>query len=41
MSEMLKVEEIFGSKVFGLGTMRQRLPIEAYTEVTTVMEKGG
>ena len=41
MSEMLKVEEIFGSKVFGLGTMRQRLPIEAYTEVTSVMEKGG
>ena len=41
MSEMLKVEEIFGSKVFGLGTMRQRLSIEAYTEVTTVMEKGG
>ena len=41
MSEMLKVEEIFGSKVFGLGTMRQRLPIEAYNEVTTVMEKGG
>ena len=41
MSEMHKVEEIFGSKVFGLGTMRQRLPIEAYTEVTTVMEKGG
>ena len=41
MSEKLKVEEIFGSKVFGLGTMRQRLPIEAYTEVTTIMEKGG
>ena len=41
MSGKLKVEEIFGSKVFGLGTMRQRLPIEAYTEVTTVMEKGG
>ena len=41
MSEKLKVEEIFGSKVFSLGTMRQRLPIEAYTEVTTVMEKGG
>ena len=41
MSEMLKVEEIFGSKVFGLGTMRHRLPIEAYTEVTTVMENGG
>lgn len=41
MSEKLKVEEIFGSKVFGLGTMRQRLPIETYTEVTTIMEKGG
>lgn len=41
MSEMIKVEEIFGSKVFSLGTMRKRLPIEAYTEVTMVMEKGG
>lgn len=41
MSEMLKVEEIFGSKVFGLGTMRKRLPVEAYAEVTAVMEKGG
>ena len=30
MSEVLNVEEIFGSKVFTLGKMRERLPKSVY-----------
>ncbi|MCR4896541.1 MAG: glutamine synthetase III [Lachnospiraceae bacterium] len=41
MSEVLNVEEIFASKVFTLGKMRERLPKTTFKEVQRVMEKGG
>ncbi|MBO7340050.1 MAG: glutamine synthetase III, partial [Lachnospiraceae bacterium] len=41
MSEMTNVEEIFGSKVFTLQKMQERLPKEAYQEVRKVMDQGG
>ena len=41
MSEMLNVEEIFGSKVFTLGKMKEKLPKSTYKEVIKVMENGG
>lgn len=41
MSEVLKVEEIFASKVFTLSKMRERLPKNVYKEVKKVMDQGG
>ncbi len=41
MSEILNVEEIFGSKVFSLGKMKERLPEEVYNELASIMEHGG
>ncbi len=41
MSDARKVEEIFASKVFTLGTMRERLPREIYEEVVRVKDQGG
>ncbi len=41
MSEVLNVEELFGSKVFTLGKMKERLPRSVYKEVKCVMDKGG
>ena len=41
MSEVLNVEEIFASKVFTLGKMRERLPKNVYREVKKVMDQGG
>ena len=41
MSEVLKVEEIFASKVFTLGKMKERLPKNVYKEVKKVMDQGG
>jgi len=41
MSEILDVEKAFGSKVFTLSTMRERLPKAVYKEVTKVMDQGG
>ena len=41
MSEVLNVEELFGSKVFTLGKMKERLPEDVFTEVKRVMEQGG
>lgn len=41
MSEVLNVEELFGSKVFTRATMKERLPRNVYREVVTVMEEGG
>ena len=41
MSEGLNVEEIFASKVFTLGKMKERLPKSTYKEVTRVMDQGG
>lgn len=41
MSEVLNVEEIFGSKVFTFGTMKERLPKNVYKEVRRVMDQGG
>ena len=41
MSEVLKVEEIFGNKVFTRATMKERLPKNVYKEVIKVMEEGG
>ena len=37
MSEVLNVEEIFGSKVFTLGKMRERLHKSVYKEVNKIM----
>ncbi len=41
MQESLSVEEIFASKVFTLGKMKERLPKSIYKEVTRVMDQGG
>ena len=41
MSEVLNVEEIFASKVFTLGKMKERLPRNVYKEVKKVMDQGG
>ena len=41
MSEALNVEEIFASKVFTLGKMKERLPRSVYKEVKKIMEQGG
>ena len=41
MSEALNVEELFGSKVFNLGKMRERLPKDVFKEVKNVMDRGG
>ncbi len=41
MSERINVEEIFASKVFTVGKMKERLPKNVYKEVKQVMEQGG
>ncbi len=41
MSEMLNVEEIFASKVFTFGKMKERLPRSVYREVRKLMDEGG
>ncbi|MBE5883580.1 MAG: glutamine synthetase type III [Lachnospiraceae bacterium] len=41
MSDNLRVEEIFASKVFTLGRMKERLPKSVYKEVIKVMDQGG
>ncbi len=41
MSGVPNVEELFGSKVFNLGKMRERLPKSIFKEVKKVMEQGG
>lgn len=41
MSELLNVEELFASKVFTAGKMKERLPRSVYKEVKRVMEQGG
>ncbi len=41
MSEAINVEELFGSKVFTLGKMREKLPKQVFKEVKKVMEQGG
>ena len=41
VSENVNIEEIFGSKVFTLGKMKERLPESVYEEVRNVMEHGG
>ena len=38
---MINMEELFASKVFTLGKMKERLPKNVYKEVTNVMENGG
>ena len=37
----VNILEIFGSNVFSMSVMRERLPKKAYTEVVEVMEHGG
>ncbi len=41
MSGMINVEELFGSRVFTLGKMKERLPKQVFAEVKRVMEQGG
>ena len=41
MCEVVNVEEIFASKVFTLGKMRERLPKNVFKEVKKVMNQGG
>lgn len=41
MSEMLNVEDIFASKVFTLGKMKERLPRSTYREIKKLMDQGG
>ena len=41
MSEVLNIEELFGSKVFTRATMRERLPKSVYKEVVKIMDQGG
>lgn len=41
MSEIINLEDLFASKVFTLGKMKERLPKYVYKEVINVMENGG
>ena len=41
MSEALNIEELFASKAFTLGKMRERLPKSVFKEVKKLMEQGG
>ncbi|MBD5527088.1 MAG: glutamine synthetase type III [Lachnospiraceae bacterium] len=41
MSEMINVEELFASRVFTLGKMKEKLPMQVFAEVRRVMEQGG
>ena len=41
VSENVNIEEIFGSKVFTLGKMKERLPEAVYEEIRNVMQHGG
>lgn len=41
MSEVLNVQELFGSHVFTLGKMKERLPKNVYKEVKKVIDQGG
>ena len=41
MSENVNVEELFGSRVFTLGKMKEKLPKQVFAEVKRVMEQGG
>ena len=41
MSEVLNIEELFASKAFTLGKMRERLPKSVFKEVKKLMEQGG
>ena len=41
MSDVLNVEDIFASKVFTLGKMKERLPRNTYKEVKKLMDQGG
>ena len=41
MSDILNVEEIFASKVFTLGKMKERLPKNVYKELRRIMDQGG
>ena len=41
MSEVLNVEDIFASRVFTPGKMKERLPRSVYKEVKKIMEQGG
>ena len=41
MSETLSIEKIFGSKVFTLEKMKERLPKEVYDEIIRVNNEGG
>ena len=41
MSEIVNVEELFASKVFTLGKMKERLPKSIYKEVVKIREQGG
>lgn len=40
-SMSVNITEIFGTNVFSMGVMRERLPKRAYAEVVQVMEHGG
>ncbi|MCR5255708.1 MAG: glutamine synthetase III [Acetatifactor sp.] len=41
MNDNLNVEELFGSKVFTLGKMKERLPEKEFNEIRTLMDHGG
>ena len=41
MSDELNVEELFASKVFTLGKMKERLPKSTYKEVMHIIDQGG
>ena len=41
MSETINVEELFGSRVFTLGKMKEKLTRQTFAEVKRVMEQGG
>ena len=39
--EMVNVEELFASKVFTLGKMKERLPKGTFKEVNKIINEGG
>ena len=37
----MNIEELFGCNVFSIGTMRERLPKEAFEEIESIIDHGG
>ena len=41
LEDGMNIEELFGCNVFSIGTMRERLPKEAFEEIESIIDHGG